>query len=125
MSIKIQGERPEKFRGMSGSVVIADIDNIWKFAGMVTLASDPKGILSFIPAEKIAFYLNKMVLMEMTGMLLPEQPGNLATRPNPLARGVGGACDRLDTTVQMPSKMLGNFDAISPNPVIPRKGLQE
>lgn len=77
MSIKIQGERPEKFRGMSGSVIIADIDDIWKFAGMVTLASDPKGILSFIPAEKIAFYLNKMVLMEMTGMLLPEQPGNL------------------------------------------------
>lgn len=76
MTIKTQGERPEKFRGMSGSVVIADIHEIWKFAGMVTLASDTKGILSFIPAEKITCYLKKMVLMEMTGMLLSEQLGN-------------------------------------------------
>lgn len=47
---------------MSGSVVIADIDDLWKFAGMVTLASEPLGQLNFIPAEKIAYYLNKMVL---------------------------------------------------------------
>lgn len=55
------GQRPSNFNGMSGSVVIADIDDLWKFAGMVTLASEPLGQLNFIPAEKIAYYLNKMV----------------------------------------------------------------
>lgn len=64
-SIKIVGDRPEDFRGMSGSVVIADVDDVWKFAGMVTLASDTEGVLNFIPAEKIAYHLYEMVLMEM------------------------------------------------------------
>ncbi|MNJ78495.1 hypothetical protein D3C77_762630 [compost metagenome] len=57
---------------MSGSVVIADVDDLWKFAGMVVLASDPLGLLNFIPAEKITYYLNKMMLMEMMGAVLPE-----------------------------------------------------
>ncbi|MNY57114.1 hypothetical protein D3C86_1932700 [compost metagenome] len=53
---------------MSGAVVIADVDDVWKFAGMVTLASEKHDLLNFIPAEKIAYYLNKMVLMEMMGI---------------------------------------------------------
>ncbi|QBZ92815.1 hypothetical protein EPZ47_15345 [Pseudomonas viciae] len=59
------GDRPEDFRGMSGSVVIADADDVWRFAGMVTLASEKNDLLNFIPAGKIAYYLNKMVLTEM------------------------------------------------------------
>lgn len=71
-TLKIVGHRPEKFNGMSGSLVIADIDGLWKFAGMVTLASDPCGVLNFIPAEKITYYLHKMMLMEMMGAVLHE-----------------------------------------------------
>lgn len=71
-TVRIVSERPAKFRGMSGSMVIAEKDGEWKFGGMVTLASDPKGLLSFIPAEQIVYYLNKMLLMEMMGMVLPE-----------------------------------------------------
>jgi hypothetical protein len=67
-TIKIVGDRPEDFRGMSGSVVIADVDDVWRFAGMVTLASEKNDLLNFIPAEKIAYYLNKMMLMEMMGV---------------------------------------------------------
>lgn len=48
---------------MSGSVVIADVDDLWKFAGMVTLASEKNDLLNFIPAEKIFYYLAKMVVM--------------------------------------------------------------
>ncbi|MBM6443466.1 hypothetical protein JQF37_07545 [Pseudomonas sp. MIL9] len=64
-TIKIEGDRPGDYRGMSGAVVIADVDDVWKFAGMVTLASEKHDLLNFIPAEKIAYYLNKMVLMEI------------------------------------------------------------
>lgn len=64
-TIKIEGDRPGDYRGMSGAVVIADVDDVWKFAGMVTLASEKHDLLNFIPAEKIAYYLNKIVLMEM------------------------------------------------------------
>nr|WP_314579152.1 hypothetical protein [uncultured Pseudomonas sp.] len=70
-TLKVVGHRPEKFNGMSGSLVIADIDGLWKFAGMVTLASDPLGLLNFIPAEQIRYYLHKMMLMEMMGAVLP------------------------------------------------------
>lgn len=71
-TIKIVGDRPNDFNGMSGSVVIADVDDLWKFAGLVTLASEQHRLLNFIPAEKIAYYLNKMVMMEMIGAVLPE-----------------------------------------------------
>ncbi|WP_405128838.1 hypothetical protein [Pseudomonas urmiensis] len=74
-TVKVVGQRPEKFNGMSGSLVIADVDGLWKFAGMTTLASDPKGLLNFIPAEKITYYLHKMMLMEMMGAVLPEDAG--------------------------------------------------
>lgn len=63
-TIEIVGDRPSDFNGMSGSVVIADIDDVWKFAGMVTLANEKHGLLHFIPAEKIAHHLNEMMLME-------------------------------------------------------------
>ncbi|WWL45075.1 hypothetical protein V5O39_03620 [Pseudomonas parakoreensis] len=63
-TIKIVGDRPDDLRGMSGSVVIADVDDVWRFAGMVTLASEKNDLLNFIPAEKITYYLNKMMLME-------------------------------------------------------------
>ncbi|UUT24060.1 alpha/beta hydrolase [Pseudomonas sp. T8] len=52
-------------RAGDSSVVIADVDDVWRFAGMVTLASEKNDLLNFIPAEKIAYYLNKMMLMEM------------------------------------------------------------
>lgn len=71
-TVKITSERPAKLRGMSGSMVTAEIDDEWKFAGLVTLASDTKGLLSFIPAEKIVYYLDKMLFMEMMGMVQPE-----------------------------------------------------
>ena len=71
-TLRIVGERPTKFRGMSGSMVIAETDGEWKFAGMVTLASDSNGLLNFIPAEKIVYYLDKMLLLEMTGQLITE-----------------------------------------------------
>lgn len=62
-TIRIVGNRPRDLRGMSGSVVIADVDDLWKFAGMVTLASEKHDLLNFIPAEKVAYYLHKMVVM--------------------------------------------------------------
>lgn len=71
-TVRIVSERPAKFRGMSGSMVIAVKDGEWKFGGMVTIASDPNGLLSFIPAEKIVYYLDKMLIMEMMGMVLTE-----------------------------------------------------
>lgn len=61
LTLKIVDDRPENFRGISGSVVIVDVDDVWKFAGMVTLASEKHDLLNFIPAEKIAYYLNKVV----------------------------------------------------------------
>lgn len=70
-TIKIKGHRPKDYRGMSGSVVIADVDDVWKFAGMVTLAEN-HDLLHFIPAEKITYYLSKMLLMDMMGLVLPE-----------------------------------------------------
>ncbi|EJN34409.1 hypothetical protein [Pseudomonas sp. GM80] len=70
--VKVVGKRPRKFRGMSGSFVMAEINDEWKFAGMVTLASDTEGLLNFIPAEKIVYYLDQMLLKEMGGMLLSE-----------------------------------------------------
>ncbi|WP_262384144.1 serine protease [Pseudomonas fragi] len=63
-TIKIVDDRPDDFRGMSGSVVIADVDGVWRFAGMVTLASERNDLLNFIPAEKIAYNLNEMILMD-------------------------------------------------------------
>ena len=70
--VKVFGKRPRKFRGMSGSFVMAETNDDWKFAGMVTLASDTEGLLNFIPAEKIVYYLDRMLLMEMGGMFLSE-----------------------------------------------------
>ncbi|MDO7901676.1 hypothetical protein ACE1YR_12025 [Pseudomonas sp. K1(2024)] len=64
-TLKIVGNRPDDFNGMSGSVVIADIDDVWKFAGMVTLANESHGLLHFIRADKIAHHLNEMMLMEV------------------------------------------------------------
>ena len=60
-TIKIVSNRPNDFNGMSGSLVIADVDDVWKFAGMVTLASEKHGHLNFIPAEKITHHLNEMM----------------------------------------------------------------
>lgn len=71
-TLKVVGDRPTKFRGMSGSMVIAETDGEWQFAGMVTLASDVNGLLSFIPAEKIVYYLDKILVLEMTGNLLTD-----------------------------------------------------
>ena len=51
---------------------MAETNDDWKFAGMVTLASDTEGLLNFIPAEKIVYYLDRMLLMEMGGMFLSE-----------------------------------------------------
>lgn len=71
-TLQVVGSRPDKFRGMSGSMVTAEIDGEWKFAGMVTLASDTNGLLNFIPAETIVFYLDKLLLLEMTGHFVTE-----------------------------------------------------
>jgi hypothetical protein len=73
-TVRVVGRRPVKFRGMSGSMVIAEKNGEWKFGGMVTLASDLEGFLSFIPAEQIVYYLDKMLLMEMMGLVLPADP---------------------------------------------------
>lgn len=69
-TLKVIGERPAKFRGMSGSIVIAETDGEWQFAGMVTLASDVNGLLNFIPAENILYYLDRILMLEMTGNFL-------------------------------------------------------
>ncbi len=63
-TLQVQGDRPATFRGMSGSVVIAETDEEWKFAGMLTLASDVKGLLNFIPAENIVYYLDRLVMLD-------------------------------------------------------------
>lgn len=55
---------------MRGSMVIAEKNGEWRFGGMVTLASNTKGLLSFTPAEKIVYYLNKMLIMEKIGIIL-------------------------------------------------------
>ncbi|GFZ63029.1 hypothetical protein PSE10A_55400 [Pseudomonas amygdali pv. eriobotryae] len=46
-------------------MVIADTDDVWKFAGRVTLANEDHGLLQFIPAEKIAHHLNEVMLIEV------------------------------------------------------------
>ncbi|ERK98167.1 hypothetical protein O999_03005 [Pseudomonas putida LF54] len=71
-TVRIVSERPAEFRGMSGSMVIAEKDGEWKFGGMVTLATNTKALLSFIPAEKIVHYLNKLLFMEQIDLILPE-----------------------------------------------------
>lgn len=71
--VKVVGKRPRKFRGMSGSFVMSETTEEWKFAGMVTLASDNEGLLNFIPAERIVYYLDRMLLDEMAGLLEQEQ----------------------------------------------------
>ncbi|VVP59999.1 hypothetical protein PS850_06152 [Pseudomonas fluorescens] len=38
---------------------------------MATLASDTRGLLSFIPAEKIVSYLDKMICMDLVEMVMP------------------------------------------------------
>lgn len=76
-TLKIKGQRPSDFNGMSGSVVIADVDDLWRFAGLVTLASNERGILSFIPAEKITHHLDEMMRMELTGIVVAEDSGSV------------------------------------------------
>lgn len=71
-TLKVVGDRPAEFRGMSGSVVIAETNDQWQFAGMVTLASDVNGLLNFIPAEKILYYLDRILMLEMTGEFLKD-----------------------------------------------------
>lgn len=73
ITVRAFGKRPEKFRGMSGSFVMAETNDEWKFAGMATLASDTEGLISFIPAENIIYYLDKMLMMEMAGIHLLEE----------------------------------------------------
>ena len=51
-------------RGLSGSLVIADINEYWKFAGMVILASEKSGMINFIPETTIRDYLNHLVELE-------------------------------------------------------------
>lgn len=64
-------KRPADLNGMSGSMVIADINGEWKFAGLATLGGNEAGVLSFIPAEQILYYLDKMVCMEILGLVQP------------------------------------------------------
>lgn len=71
-TLKVIGDRPNMFRGMSGSMVIAETDGEWEFAGMVTLASDVEGLLSFIPAETIVYYLDRILVLEMTSNILTD-----------------------------------------------------
>ncbi|WP_454869703.1 hypothetical protein [Pseudomonas putida] len=66
-----RSERPADLNGMSGSMVIADINDEWKFAGLVTLGGNEAGVLSFIPAEQILYYLDKMICMELFGLVQP------------------------------------------------------
>ncbi len=75
-TLLITGQRPSDFNGMSGSVVIADVDGLWRFAGLVTLASNERGILSFIPAEEITHHLDETTRMELTGIVVPEDAGS-------------------------------------------------
>lgn len=70
-TIKIESHRPSMLRGMSGSMVIADIGGKWKFAGLAILASDSQGLLSFIPSERILYFLEKMLWTEKVGLVLP------------------------------------------------------
>jgi hypothetical protein len=76
-ALRITGQRPSDFNGMSGSVVIADVDDLWRFAGLVTLASNERGILSFIPAEKITHHLDEMMRMELAGIVVAEDSGSV------------------------------------------------
>ncbi|WDY56574.1 hypothetical protein [Pseudomonas sp. PSKL.D1] len=76
-TLKIKGQRPGDFNGMSGSLVIADVDGLMRFAGLVTLASNEGGILNFIPAEKIVHHLDEMLRMELAGVVEAEDSGSV------------------------------------------------
>lgn len=62
---------------MSGSLVIADVDGLMRFAGLVTLASNEGGILNFIPAEKIVHHLDEMLRLELAGVVEAEDSGSV------------------------------------------------
>lgn len=57
------GEKPNSFRGLSGSLVVADVNEVWKLAGMLTLAHEESGMLNFISADTIGFYLIRLIDM--------------------------------------------------------------
>ncbi|WP_245586779.1 hypothetical protein [Pseudomonas cremoricolorata] len=76
-TLQIRGHRPNDFNGMSGSVVIADVDGLMRFAGLVTLASNERGILNFIPAEKITHHLDEMIRMELAEIIVPDDSGSV------------------------------------------------
>lgn len=67
-TIKLFSDGPSSFRGMSGSLVLADLDDMMRFAGMVTMASERSGIVNFIPASVIVHYLDRLNEMAENGL---------------------------------------------------------
>lgn len=57
VSLKLVDGYPNSLRGFSGSPVIAVIEEQWKFAGMLTLASKETGVMNLIPAHRIVGHL--------------------------------------------------------------------
>jgi hypothetical protein len=57
------GDKPNSFRGLSGSLVVADVNGVWKLAGMLTLAHEKSGMLNFISSDTIGFYVIKLIDM--------------------------------------------------------------
>lgn len=73
---------------MNGSVVIADVGGLMRFAGLVTLASNERGILNFTPAEKLTHHLDEMMRMELAGIVKPEDS---SSRDESVDEGSGDA----------------------------------
>lgn len=59
-TLKIINEGPISYRGFSGSLVIADIDGEWRFAGMVTMGAEATQLMNFIPASVITYYVDRV-----------------------------------------------------------------
>ncbi|MCQ4298077.1 hypothetical protein NAU58_21090 [Pseudomonas stutzeri] len=73
-TLHVFGERPSSFRGLSGSLVVANVDGIWKLAGMLALAHEETGILNFISADTIGFYLIRLIDMIQRGENIIDRP---------------------------------------------------
>lgn len=71
-TLAIHEPRLLSFRGLSGSLVIAELDGEWRFAGMATMGSETSSLINFIPASVIVHYLDRTCELEEAGELLNE-----------------------------------------------------
>lgn len=76
-TIKVE-ESSFPFRGLSGSLVVANMDGIFKFAGMTVLASEESKLINYIPASTIIEYLDEASLLELKGEFLNTPDADIA-----------------------------------------------